>query len=241
MPGLEQWMAAGAFAAGATWAASTLLPYPGLHERLVPGALFRQPGDSVALTFDDGPHPERTPRLLDVLARQGARATFFVVGRQVLRHPALARRMAREGHLLANHTLSHAWLPGRTRRGIEDELDGCQAAIADTVGTAPTLVRPPYGHRDARFLAAARRRGLTPVLWTVDSFDYLGLPEGLVRRLALRAGAGAIVLMHDGNAQARGTVPALAGICATLRARGLALAPVTIPAASAEPALGLAA
>lgn len=231
--------ATGALASAVAYAASTVFPVRGLHDRLVPGAVFRHERPSVALTFDDGPHPERTPAVLDLLAAAGARATFFVVGREVLRHRALARRIGREGHVLANHTFTHAWLPGRSTRAIEAELSDCQHAVADVVGEAPTLVRPPYGHRDARFYLVARQLGLTPVLWSVDALDYLGSHASAVLARASRAGPGDIVLMHDGNARARGTLPALARLCGALRGQGLAL-DVLEPLSSRAPTLEVA-
>jgi len=200
---------AGGLLAAAAYCASTLLPFPGIHEALASGALFRTPAPWVALTFDDGPHPERTPRILDALAAAGALATFFVVGRQARRLPELVRRIAREGHTIGNHTDLHAWQPGLSTRKIGQQIDAAQAAVADVTGTLPSLVRPPWGHRDLRFYRESAARGLTPVLWSLDSFDYLGLgPWRLCSRIR-RARPGDVVLLHDASPRAAATPDAL--------------------------------
>jgi peptidoglycan/xylan/chitin deacetylase (PgdA/CDA1 family) len=217
--------AAAVFAAGG-YAISTLLPWSGVHDWLVPTAVRRTDAPGVAWTFDDGPHAERTPRLLDLLARAGQRATFFVVGREVRRNPQLTRRILAEGHALGNHSYTHPWMPGLSTRAIHAELAECQRAVEDVTGVAPTVVRPPYGHRDARFYRVARELGLVPVLWSVDTIDYAGLAADRVERRAARARAGDVVLFHDGNARARGTLPAIERLLARLGAEGAAMVPI---------------
>lgn len=181
----------------------------GVHDLLVPGAAWTTRHPYVVLTFDDGPDPERTPRLLDVLAARKAKAVFFVLGEQVQRHPALLRRIADAGHEIGNHSWSHPWMLPMGRARIAEELDRCQSAIAELTGVAPRLVRPPYGQRDYRFNQLARERGLTPVLWSKNLRDYWGgKPEVLVRRLQ-RARPGDIVLLHDGDPKAKWTVEAV--------------------------------
>lgn len=181
----------------------------GLYDWLVPGALWRTPHPHRVLTFDDGPDPERTPRLLDVLAAARAPAIFFVLGEQAVKHPALVRRMVAEGHVVGNHSWSHPWMLPMSRARIAEELDRCQAAVADVTGVAPRLARPPYGQRDYRYNQLARERGLTPVLWSRNLRDYYGTdPERLARRLA-RTRPGDILLMHDGDPKAPHTVDAV--------------------------------
>jgi peptidoglycan/xylan/chitin deacetylase (PgdA/CDA1 family) len=207
----EALLAAGA----ASYVASTVLPIRGLHDWLVGGAVFRLASPGVAPTFDDGPDPERTPALLDVLARAGAKATFFLVGKCAAAHPDLVRRIAGEGHAIGNHTFTHAWLPGLSARRIEAELARCQDVLADVTGARPRLVRPPYGQRDFRFYRIARRLGLTPVLWSLDSRDWTGASSETILRRARRAGPGDVVLLHDGDPRARGTLAALTEWLAT--------------------------
>jgi peptidoglycan/xylan/chitin deacetylase (PgdA/CDA1 family) len=219
-----------ALAALAGWGASTLLPVRGLHDWLVPGALRRHEGAGVALTFDDGPHPERTPRVLDALAAARAHATFFVVGRRAQANPQLVRRLVAEGHELANHTWRHGWMPGLGAAALAADLARTQDELAGVAGRLPRFVRPPYGHRDLRFYRAARELGLTPVLWSADTYDYLGGGGAAVLRRALRAGDGDVLLMHDGNARATGTLEALPRLLQAWRARGTETARLRTPA-----------
>jgi peptidoglycan/xylan/chitin deacetylase (PgdA/CDA1 family) len=198
-------------AAGAAglYLASAFGEVRGLHDWLVPGAVFRTRHPHAVLTFDDGPDPERTPRLLDTLARASAKAVFFVLGQQAAQHPALIRRIAADGHQLGNHSFSHPWMLPMRRRRIEDEIDRCQAVLADITGAAPTLARPPYGQRDFRYNRVLRSRGLTPVLWSRNLRDYWGTsPENLVARLS-RARPGDVLLLHDGDPKAKGTIQAI--------------------------------
>lgn len=193
----------------AAYAASTVLPLRGLHDWWYRGTLFDSGSEGVALTFDDGPHPEQTPAVLDLLAAAGAQATFFVVGERAARHPDIVRRIAREGHAIGNHSWSHRWLPGLGTRAIDSELQRCQQVLEDTLQQAPRLVRPPYGSRDFRFYRAARRLQLTPVLWSTDTHDWAGAGEPHILAALRRAPRGAIVLMHDGNPRAAASLPAL--------------------------------
>ncbi len=191
-----------------TLASSTLLPSPGIHDWLVPGAVWRLPR-RLHLTFDDGPDPERTPQVLDCLALHGLRATFFLIGDRVARAPHLVRRMHAEGHELGNHGWDHTTLALRSRRRIREQLGRCQDAIGSVTGTTPTLVRPPYGRRDYRFYEEAQRLALRTMLWSFDSGDWLGLASTQLERRARGARRGDIVLFHDGNPRASGLVGAL--------------------------------
>jgi peptidoglycan-N-acetylglucosamine deacetylase len=152
----------------------------------------------VALTFDDGPDPDHTPAVLDVLAAAGAKATFFVLGERVERHPAIVERIVAEGHELGNHTFHHRYLPLVRSRTVTAELARTDAAIAAIIGTAPTLARPPYGGRSPRNVQAFTRAGKQLVLWDVNSFDWQGKPaEAVAARVVERTRPGSIVLMHD--------------------------------------------
>lgn len=203
------WITALTTVGGGFYAASTLLPFPGLHDWMAGGAVFHAPADEIALTFDDGPHPERTPALLDLLAEAGVKATFFLIGECAARYPDIVRRIAREGHAIGNHSWSHAWMPKLSGSGIEAELARCQEVISKITGQPPRFVRPPYGSRDFRFYRIARRLELTPVLWSRDSLDWAGAGAERVLGRLNRAEAGDIVLMHDGGPRATGAIPAL--------------------------------
>lgn len=163
-------------------------------------AVWRGPAGrrQVSLTFDDGPDPEATPKLLRLLAARDARATFFLIGARAARHPEIVRAIAAEGHEVGNHTWHHrnAWFLGP--RATEEEVVGGARVLAEITGTFPTLYRPPWGIVNVPALRAARRAGFTTVLWSVQ-------PEGLhpraaenqLRYCARHLDDGAIVCLHD--------------------------------------------
>jgi peptidoglycan/xylan/chitin deacetylase (PgdA/CDA1 family) len=155
---------------------------------------------SVYLTFDDGPDAEWTPRVLDVLAKAGARATFFVVGRAVHAAPALLRRIAADGHEIGNHTYGHRhpWTmrESEARREVRDGA----AAIADTLGRAPCGFRPPHGRARRCMVEEAALSGQRTVLWSLSAIDWgpLGHASSIAARLN-KVGPCDVVLMHDGR------------------------------------------
>lgn len=150
------------------------------------------------VTFDDGPHPEYTPRVLDLLAAAGARATFFMVGTAARRHASLTRRVLADGHEVGNHTLSHPH-PGRLRAAAaRHEVAAGSNALAEVTGARPRYFRPPYGRMRRCMTEAAAAEGQSVVLWSLSGKDWgpLGRARWIARRLA-RARAGDIVLLHD--------------------------------------------
>ncbi|HEX3761877.1 MAG TPA: polysaccharide deacetylase family protein [Kofleriaceae bacterium] len=183
----------------------------------------------VALTFDDGPDPVVTPRILDLLRAHGARATFFVLGERAARHPDVIRQIHREGHTVGTHTQHHQLrfhfaAPGRVRREIEDAVD----VVAGILPTRPTLFRPPQGLRTPSFASGWRLiRGLICVTWSVRGFDSRPTTaDAIVARVARRLAPGAIVALHDGTGLGGGTdraptLAALSRILGECRARGL--------------------
>jgi peptidoglycan/xylan/chitin deacetylase (PgdA/CDA1 family) len=182
----------------------------------------------VALTFDDGPGPA-TPAILDALARAGARATFFLLGRNVRKYPDTARDVARAGHELANHTFSHRALPGLRAGEQRRELEAGRAAIAEVTGAAPRLLRPPFGLQSIGSYLAARRAGYQIVGWSVVGKDWDGdAAETIAARISGPVAPGDIVLLHDAAPDAeapssdrKATVAALEMVLAQLAARGL--------------------
>jgi peptidoglycan/xylan/chitin deacetylase (PgdA/CDA1 family) len=187
----------------------------------------------IALTFDDGPDPLRTPALLDALAELGVPATFFVTGKQVDAHPALAARIAREGHELGNHTYSHPYLPLRRSAEVLAELAAADTAIERATGLVPVLARPPYGGRSPRNVRAFRQAGKRVVLWDVNSFDWKGAPaDDVARRVIERARPGSIVLLHEARDRGEVTIEAVRLLVPELRARGFEL--VTVSTSLAE-------
>ncbi|MFJ9948230.1 polysaccharide deacetylase family protein [Kitasatospora sp. NPDC091207] len=177
----------------------------------------------VALTFDDGPHPRYTPRVLDVLARYDAPAAFFCIGLHALAHPAVVRRVSAEGHTLGNHSWSHAYLPDLGPTGLADQLGFTADTLVHAGGgpRPPRWLRPPYGGRSPELLHAVAGLGLTTVLWDVDAKDWSRPgPEAIAQRVLSQVRPGSVVLMHDGGGDRSQTVAALPAVITGLRDRG---------------------
>lgn len=209
--------------AAGLWPTSTILG-PNLR-RLPPAASARH---EVALTIDDGPDPNVTPRVLDLLDELDLKATFFCIGERVRRHAALARSIVARGHAIENHSQRHRHdfsLLGP--RAFDRELDAAQRSIADTVGIAPRFFRAPAGLRNVFLQAALERQGLVLASWTRRGFDTVEKDAArVVGRLTTRLAAGDILLLHDGHAArtAAGApliVEALPKLAAAFRERGL--------------------
>ncbi len=185
-------------------------------------------GRRVALTFDDGPDPNWTPKIADVLDAAGARATFFCIGEHVEAHPDIARRLLGGGHELGNHSFAHArTLNFRLAPAMEREvLRGETALRAVTGGSARPLYRPPVGLRNPSLARVAARLELRVVTWSLHSRDTFATDAAaLAARVLARVRPGDIVLFHDGSdrpgADRRVTLAALPAILAGLRARDL--------------------
>lgn len=185
------------------------------------------PGPAIALTFDDGPHPENTPALLDAFESAGIRVTFFLIGQAAEKHPALARRILDAGHQVSNHGYSH--LNARkvpTARYVAD-IERGHDALQQILGTRlERYTRPPYGVLTLPSLAGLLRRGHRLVLWSVDSLDYsVGSAQALLEGVRSRQfEPGDIVLAHDDYAH---TVQAMSGILASFKSRRLELKTVS--------------
>jgi peptidoglycan-N-acetylglucosamine deacetylase len=200
-------------------------------------------GASIALTFDDGPDPELTPRILERLAQHGARATFFCVGERVRRHPELARRILASGHALGNHTQHHRHTfsilgPAALAR----EVGEAQETLAAATGTRPLFFRAPAGLRNLFLEPVLSRAGLRLVSWTRRGFDTVSADGARVLgRLTRRLAARDILLLHDGHAvRGAGGMPVslevLEPLLAAVAAAGLTA--VTLPEALAGSAAG---
>ncbi len=196
--------------------------------------------DGVVLTFDDGPHPQGTPAVLELLAATGANATFFLVGEQIERYPALAAEIAAAGHEIGLHCHRHHSLLTLTSARLESDCSRALAAIADATGRRPRLYRPPYGLFSAAGLLLARHYRLQPLLWTRWGRDWeaQASPSSIAERLTRRVRAGDVLLLHDADHYSapgswRNTVAALPTVLDRLAQRNLAPAP--IPATRARP------
>lgn len=185
---------AGAAAASMAWAVR------GRSSRVFGPSVHRGPRDrrALALTFDDGPS-EDTPRILEALARHGARATFFQCGANAERLPAIARAVAGAGHEIGNHSHTHPLYCLESPRAIVRDLERAQAAIAAAAGVTPRLLRAPFGVRWFGLREAQRRLGLMGVMWTVIGYDWKATADAVLIRMAAGAGNGAILCLHDGR------------------------------------------
>ncbi|MER7708067.1 polysaccharide deacetylase family protein [Kitasatospora sp. NPDC097605] len=195
-----------------------------LGGRLVTGGTGTAP--LVALTFDDGPDPEFTPRVLEVLRRHDAPAAFFCIGLQALAHPDVVRRIADAGQTLGNHSWSHAYLPDLGPAGLARQLGHTRDAIAEACGDDRPVrwLRPPYGGRSPELLRAVDESGLITVLWDVDAKDWSRPgPEVIAERVLGQVRPGSVILMHDGGDDRSQTVAALPAVITGLRARGYRL------------------
>ena len=182
--------------------------------RLRPGPI------QVALTFDDGPSPAYTARILDILEEHGVPATFFVIGRSAAENPELLARMAAEGHSVQNHTYGHYWLTRYADATVTDQLARGNQIIQELTGDAPNCYRPPFGAVNDRVRSLAAAQGLATVMWDVDPWDWKHPGSYAVSSHVLsRTAGGDIVLFHDTAGWS--TIGALPAIIDGLRARGL--------------------
>jgi peptidoglycan-N-acetylglucosamine deacetylase len=210
---------------GVTWIPAVRRLLPGLSGRGAPG--------HVALTFDDGPDPRSTPWFLDELDRLGCRATFFVLGEMLERHPGTGRRVAEAGHEIAVHGWRHEYTlrtpPGR----VAAEMGRTARLVRAVTGARPVWYRPPYGVLSAEALVAARWHGLRPVLWTAWGRDWTrhATPESVLATLAPGLRGGATLLLHDTDHTSapgswRSALGALAQLVDHCRSAGLRVGPL---------------
>jgi peptidoglycan/xylan/chitin deacetylase (PgdA/CDA1 family) len=185
-------------------------------------------GTGYALTFDDGPHAQGTPATLEVLAREQVRATFFLVGEQVRRNPALAREIVQAGHEVGLHCDRHRNLLRLTPWQVREDIARALETIEISTGRSPVLYRPPYGVLNAAALRIARAHGWRTVLWSDWGRDWerRATPESITARVSDNAREGAVLLLHDADDYSapdswRRTVAALPLVLEKLRRREL--------------------
>jgi peptidoglycan-N-acetylglucosamine deacetylase len=190
-------LAAGAFEYAALWPTSQLF-----GRTLVAPP---RPGE-LALTFDDGPNPTWTPRLLDILSGSNVRATFFLVGRFAETEKALVQRVLEAGHLIGNHTWNHPDLSRTPSARVKDELHRTNDILAQITGQPIRYFRPPYGARRPAVLHTAREMGLVPVLWNAMTCDWKEpsaerIAQKLARKIDAneRHGSATTIVLHDGH------------------------------------------
>lgn len=191
----------------------------------------------VALTFDDGPHGKLTPRILDILARHGAKGTFFVLGQNANRFPGILQRAVAEGNEIGNHTWSHAKLTSCGREKLLSEMGRTRDAVIRATGKAPAVMRPPYGAINASTIQTIYSAYGTPaILWDVDTNDWRkpGV-QTVINRAVNGARPGSIILVHDIHPS---TADAIEGIVEGLQARGFRLVTVSELIAAGRRAAG---
>jgi peptidoglycan/xylan/chitin deacetylase (PgdA/CDA1 family) len=187
---------------------------------------IRRDSKQIALTFDDGPNDPYTLKLLDVLSRYDAQATFFLIGRWVHQRPDIAAEVARRGHAVGNHTFTHPLLVFESDTRIRAEILNCRQVIGDAVGDHSRLFRPPWGGRRPAVFRVARRLGLDPVMWNVTGYDWKAPDAAFIeQKITRRLRGGDVVLLHDGSHAAFGadrsrTIAAVDSILARYRDQG---------------------
>jgi peptidoglycan/xylan/chitin deacetylase (PgdA/CDA1 family) len=180
------------------------------------------PKHAIALTIDDGPHPEWTPKVLDLLDKYDIKATFFMIGEQVPENAKLVRKVVEAGHGIANHTLTHPlWMPGLTPRQIEHEITGAYRRIHEASGAVPHLFRAPGGNWAPKVFKAIAHHGLYPIDWDIDPRDWSRPGVNHIEHQMLRARPGDILLCHDGGGDRSQTVASLKHVLPRLKDKGL--------------------
>jgi peptidoglycan-N-acetylglucosamine deacetylase len=167
-------------------------------------------GNHIAITFDDGPHPQNTPRLLDMLRARNIKATFYVIGRNVELYPQVVRRTVGEGHEIGNHSQTHRLLSKLSDTELRQEMSRCRDAVGRAAGVQPRTMRPPYGGLLQRQRELVHSEfGYPVILWSVDPLDWKRPGAGVVTsRILAGTASGGIVLAHDLHSQTVDAMPA---------------------------------
>jgi peptidoglycan/xylan/chitin deacetylase (PgdA/CDA1 family) len=166
-------------------------------------------GNYIAMTYDDGPHPSNTPRLLDILAARNIKATFYVIGSSVNQNPGVLRRTVAEGHEIGNHSHTHPLLSKLGDSQLRSEMQRCEDAIGRAAGVRPRTMRPPYGGLLQRQRELVKQEfGYPTILWSVDPLDWKRPGASVIaNRIVSSTTAGGIVLAHDLHSQTIDSMP----------------------------------
>lgn len=178
----------------------------GLARQVLPGGYWtrnkpaRDDKKTIHLTFDDGPHPDCTERIIEMLAQEEVHATFFYIGRHVERYPHLVEMAAKAGHTIANHSLTHPFLPMLSRKRMQVEIDRTNQAIEAITGERPRLFRPPYGLIDKRGADLIVERQMSLVYWgaIADDWHYIG-EDAVVKRIGKHLDSEELLVLHEGS------------------------------------------
>lgn len=198
-----------------------------MHKQFPDSFILNGPRNAkrIALTFDDAPDPRFTPQILDVLASYDVCATFFVVGSRAVQHPALIRRIHREGHVIGNHSYNHAVMSQLKPREFHTQVWRTDAIVSRIIGYHPRFIRPPYGEMLPEQVAWSKKSGYTVVNWDVDSVDWRNNPNRgiILHNIKKTLQPGSIVLQHAGGGYGQdlsGTIEALPVLISQLRKKG---------------------
>lgn len=178
-------------------------------------------GKNLFLTFDDGPNPHTTARLLEVLAEEHVPASFFVIGNEVEKHPDLVEKIAKGGHTIGNHSYNHNFLPGLSTKLIEKEIHRTNDLIEDISGVHTKFFRPPYGIIDSRGAYFLKEAAMTIVYWGCVSEDWRPVGSSTVTKRVLRKlEAGTLIVLHEGSEIADQTIESTRAIIHNAKAQG---------------------
>lgn len=167
----------------------------GLRPQITTGERGDMAVRRVAITFDDGPHPTCTPMLLEGLKERGVKASFFITGENAERYPKLVKQIAKEGHLIGNHTYHHTNLQNASKKMIEEEVVSANEVIKKITGEPPQFIRPPFG---ACQEIIEEQTGLLCVLWTIDPLDWCTMDaDRVTQKVVTNAKENDIILLHD--------------------------------------------
>ena len=194
---------------------------------LFPSVLWRTAESTVHLTFDDGPHPSATPKVLEILGKRGIQATFFLLGNNTRQYSALAREIKSCGHSIGSHSLSHQSLLLKPISYQRDQIEGADSVFEDILHLRPQFFRPPFGYFDFRTLKAAEETGHKVVMWNLDPHDFdPSASRTIVQVVSKRITPGSIVLLHDNEKTASVVSQYLDLLLDNLAQRGIQFSPL---------------
>ena len=175
----------------------------------------------IALTFDDGPHPRYTKKILNILEKYNIKATFFVIGVNIENYPEDLKRISEAGHEIGNHSYDHHSTLGLGEEQLTKEIELCEKLIYDSVGTKPTLFRPPQGKFNTRLTDITTKKGYSVILWSIDTRDWEhASPNNIAKEVTKNISGGDIILMHDYISGKNTTCDALELIIPMLQEKG---------------------
>lgn len=190
-----------------------------------PGYIYCEEGygdtKKIAITFDDGPHKEYTPKILDILKKHDVRGTFFIIGTNADQYPEIVKRTVSEGHEIGSHTYYHRHISAMDENELKEDLEKNEQSLLALTGEKPTLFRPPEGVCNDKVKNTAKEMGYSIIMWTVDTSDWQGIDSArIVGTVKKKVNPGAIILFHDYVSGRSGTPEALEKLIPFLKSEG---------------------